>query len=412
MACAIWALWWPIPSSHLVFASSYQGGVYHKWAQTYAEKLALRGLSVQVLETGGSSDNFKYLTDTHHKVDVAFLQGGFSSQNAPHWAHRTVMSLGRVDVEPIWIFSRVSGLQRLSQLEGLRVSIGPIGSGTHAFMQTLIERSRITPEKLHLRYFEHDKAVAALAKDQLDVMFGVLPAESPVVKAALQTTGVSLVNLQSAALVQKIPFLQIKLLAQGVLAPQGPMPPEDMTVMVVPTELVARADLHPALQRQLIRVAHELHATAGLFRKQGEMPAASLLEWPASPQIRAMSTESLPLIERHLPFWEAQFLLRFLYLILPALLLGLLIGWIHWKYQLLLAENRLVHWYGELRLIEQDLSNAQGVSLSSHRHTQRLRSIREHLAQTPIPVRLKKRQLKLLEHIDFVRIRIHKLRGR
>jgi uncharacterized protein len=320
--------------------------------------------------------------------------------------------LGRVDMEPIWVFSRVPGLQRLEQLEGLRVAIGPMGSGTRVLVLSLLEHARVAPTSLQLMDMSHEQAAIALAQGRLDVMFSVLPAEAPVIQTALRTPGVSLLNLQSAALTQRVPFLQIRPLARGVLDPQIPLPFYDMSIMVVPTELVVRANLHPALQRQLIDVAHDIHGQAGLFRKKEEMPAGNLLEWPASPEIRLMAAESLSFLERHVPFWQAQFVLRVTYLMLPALFIGLLLGLAWRKYQMLDAQSRLMRWYGELRLIERDLSDAQGTSLSSHRHMLRLRSIREHLARTPIPPNLKERQLKLLEHIDFVRVHIHKLRGR
>lgn len=412
IAVGIWMLLWPIPSDEIVFASAHRGGTYHHWAQQYAQRLAQRGISVRVLETGGSHDNFKRMIDPQAQVDVTFLQGGISGQKSAHVANRTLLSLGRVDVEPVWVFSRVPGLQRLDQLEGLRVAMGPVGSGTRALGHTLLEQARVTPESLHLMDVSHEQGAVALAQGKLDVMFSALPAEAPVIYTALRTPGVSLVNLQSVALTQRVPFLQIRLLARGVLDPQIPLPAQDMTIMVVPTELVVRANLHPSLQRQLIDVAHDIHGQAGLFRRKGELPAGNLLEWPASPEIRLMATESLSFLEQRIPFWQAQFVLRLIYLIMPALLIGLLLG-VGWrKYRMLHAQSRLIRWYGELRLIERDLTETQGNSLSSHRHVLRLRSIREHLAQTPIPPSLKERQLKLLEHIDFVRIRIHKLRGR
>lgn len=413
IAIAVWWVWVPIPSSELVFASARSDGAYYKWAQQLAQRLATRGIDVRVLETQGSQDNFERLTASTGRVDVAYLQGGLSGRKLPLASQRAILSLGRVDAEPVWIFSRVPHLQRLDQLEGLRVAIGLPGSGTRVLMGALLEQARVAPEKLKVMELSHDQAAAALAAGELDVMISVLPAETPVIHKALRTPGVSLVNLQgTAALTQQLSFLQIRLLARGVLDPEGPLPAQDTSVMIVPTEMVARSDLPPALQRQLIDVAREVHGTVGPFRREGEMPAGNLLEWPATPQIRAMANDSLPFIERHFSFWQAQFLMRLIYLIAPALMVGLLLGMGWQRYTLLSAQARLTSWYGELRMIEQELSDVRCTSLSAHRHQIRLHSIREHLAKTPVPPSLKERQLKLLEYFDFVRIRIHKLRGR
>ena len=49
------------------------------------------------------------------------------------------------------------------------------------------------------------------------------------------------------------------------------------TMLAPTTQLVARADIHPALIDLLLQTATELHQAGGLFEKAGEFPAPNTL---------------------------------------------------------------------------------------------------------------------------------------
>ena len=62
------------PPKTLRFASGSSWGAYNKFAQMYKEELKDQGLNIEVLETHGSTENLRLLTEG--KADIAFVQGG------------------------------------------------------------------------------------------------------------------------------------------------------------------------------------------------------------------------------------------------------------------------------------------------------------------------------------------------
>ena len=88
-----------------------------------------------VVATGGSVENLALLRDPKSGVDIALVQGG-SVGKVPG----ELESLGTLFYEPLWIFHR-SGLEgaTLAALRGRKVSIGPVGSGSHALLLRLLK---------------------------------------------------------------------------------------------------------------------------------------------------------------------------------------------------------------------------------------------------------------------------------
>ena len=82
----------PSPPSTVVTATSQIGGGYELQGQRYRAILARAGVKLELIHTGGSSENIKLLQDKNSGVMIGFAQGGISnSQQAPD-----VMSLGRI----------------------------------------------------------------------------------------------------------------------------------------------------------------------------------------------------------------------------------------------------------------------------------------------------------------------------
>jgi hypothetical protein len=74
-----------------------------------------------------------------------------------------------------------------------------------------------------------------------------------------------------------------QLVPRGSLDLGNDMPPEDVYLVGPTVQLVARESLHPALSDLLLEAAREVHGRPGLYRKQGEFPAAREGEFRMSP---------------------------------------------------------------------------------------------------------------------------------
>ena len=117
----------PAVPRQLVIAASSEGSPYYEAAMRYRAVLAADGVDLEVLPISGSVENLALVNDPASRVSAAFVQGGLaSSRTAPE-----LRSLGRLFYEPVWLFYQgPERLDRLHQLVGKRVLVGPAGSAT------------------------------------------------------------------------------------------------------------------------------------------------------------------------------------------------------------------------------------------------------------------------------------------
>lgn len=409
----LWRVWLPLPSSEVTLSAGRVDGVYHAYAQRYAELFALQGVRLRVLASEGSVQNLQRLYgESSPQADLAFMQGGIGYPPAERESGPRLLTLSKVDIEPLWIFSRLAYVDSLQQLQGLRVSLGPAGSGTRQLGLALLEQVRLLPRDITDSELAGMAAVDALKQGTLDVVLMVSAPESQVVKTLLATPSVHLVQLRrTAALTERLPYLQTRLLVQGALD-GARLPTRDLPVLTTSASLVARADLHPALQRLATHVASAVHAGGGVFHPPGEFPSLKRVEFPAAEEARRTLIHGLPWLEERLPFWWAQVLTRVLVICLPVALIAFWLARMLPAYLRWVLESSVARWYGELKYIEHDLSREGLSGLDLTHYLDRLNSIEQRMAAFVTPPYLMSRWFTLRQHIDFVRMRLLRRRGR
>lgn len=412
-ATLVWRYFYPMPAATLSITTAALDGAYYRHARQYAERFAERGITLQIQASEGSRQNMVRLRQTNAPSDLAFMQGGFGylGTSLDRQDRSRVETLANIDVEAVWIFTLTREIDSLNQLQGLRIAIGPDGSGSRTVALKLLEQARIEARELTLSALGGMAAMEALRKNELDVVLMVAPLESLAVQTSLRLPGIRLANLRkTAAITERNPYLEPRLLAQDALGTS--VPPGDITLLTTSTSLIAREDLHPALKRMTLAVAMDVHAGSGMFHRAGEFPSLRRVDFPTAAQTRDMLMHGLPLIERLLPFWWAQLLERILLIIVPVTLLAV------WLMQLLPAylrwvlESRVNRWYGELKFIENDLRQETLSGLDLTRCLERLNGIDSTLLAFSCPKDLVSRCYMLHQHIDFVRQRLYRMRGR
>ncbi|HSI53338.1 MAG: TAXI family TRAP transporter solute-binding subunit [Ramlibacter sp.] len=410
----LWSHLLPLPPSEVTLSSGLPEGAYNAYAQKYAAAFEQHGVTLKVVTSEGAEMNLQRLRGTAAPIaDLAFVQGGMGDPAMERLAGTRLESIARVDMEPIWIFSRLPNLDSLEQLQGLRVSLGPAGSGTRKLAVLLLEQVRLGPKDLNDSQTSGMAAVQALADGSLDVVIMVSSPQSQVVRAMLRAPGVSLVQLRrSAALIERLPYLQPRLMPQGTLDPVARLPSRDVVLLVTTSSLVARSDLHPALQRLAAEVARDIHAGPGPFHRAGDFPTLRRIEFPASEDARRTLVHGRPWLEQQLPFWWAQATMRLLAICLPVALAAFWLARAIPAYLRWLLESRVARWYGELKFIEYDLARESMTGLDQARYLQRLASIEKRMAAFAAPPYLMPRWFTLRQHIAFVRGRLYRKRGR
>src|SRR5207249_942502 len=132
----------PAPPDSIIITSGSEGSIDRTTAERYRGILVRNGIKLEILPSQGSLENLKRLADPKFNVDVGFVQGGLSSLVDTGG----LVSLGSVFYEAVVIFYRAAApIDRLSELKGRRVAIGPEGSGTRFLALALLKANGIEP---------------------------------------------------------------------------------------------------------------------------------------------------------------------------------------------------------------------------------------------------------------------------
>src|SRR5947207_7170946 len=109
---------------------------------------------------------------------VALVQGGNVGK-----ATGELESLGTLFYEPLWIFHRgaLEGAT-LAALRGRKVSIGPVGSGSHALLLKLLKRNDVDQEVGQLLALPPEEAADKLLAGEIDAAAMLASWEAPVVQ--------------------------------------------------------------------------------------------------------------------------------------------------------------------------------------------------------------------------------------
>ncbi|MBN9247191.1 MAG: ABC transporter substrate-binding protein, partial [Hyphomicrobium sp.] len=235
----------PAPPDTLVLAAATKGSPYYRYAERYRAIFERNGVKLDIRESVGSLANLKSLADPTSGVDAAFVQGGLVSSNDT----QGLSSLGRIAYEPLWVFySGGKPLERLTELKGKRVLVGPVGSGTSTLAMRLLAANGITAETATLINRELPDYVDLLAKGEADAGLLVLAPEAKTIQRLLRTPDVHLMSFTNAnAYAQRFPFLSRLVLREGVVDFAANVPPSDSTLIATTVAVVVRESLHPAL---------------------------------------------------------------------------------------------------------------------------------------------------------------------
>ncbi len=121
---------------NLVMTTGFEGGAYAIFGERYQQILAREKIHLELLPSSGSVENLKRLNDKSYRVDAGFVQGGTSSLSEAN----NLVSLGSIGYAPLWVFYRSQEtFDYLSELKGMRIAIGPEGSGVRKFAVDLLK---------------------------------------------------------------------------------------------------------------------------------------------------------------------------------------------------------------------------------------------------------------------------------
>jgi hypothetical protein len=394
----------PAPPNTIRMLGGAEGSSYRTYADSYKRIIDRYGVKVQIVASKGSLDNLQRLADRSFPADVGFVQSGLT--DGVNIAN--LISLGSVLAQPLMVYYRnPEPVDRLSQLKGKRLAIGPEGSGTRALALALLKGNGIEGPPTLLLSLGGEEAAHALTLGTVDAAFLMGDSASPAVMRSLrEAQGVALMNFrQAAGYVRRFRFLTRLTLPEGAMDLGKNLPPATYELVGPTVELVARKSLHPALSDLLISAAREVHGGPGLFRDAGMYPNAQERDFPLGDDAERYYKSGGQFLYRRLPFWLASLVDRMVVLIVPLLVLLVPASRIapvlyRWR-----VRSRVYRWYGALMAIERDMVADSSPEALKQLHG-RLDEIVHAVDHIKTPLSSADQLYVLRDHIGMVRKRL------
>jgi uncharacterized protein len=402
----------PAPPRHVVLAAGQDNSAYEEFGRKYAAILARDGIQVELQRSLGSEDNLQRLIDG--KADIAFVQSGSTSEAQAE--RGGLVSLGSLFTEPVWLFlrerdarGRKLDVRSITQLKGLRINLGPEGTGVPKLFRQVLAVNGLEPGQLTTSSLEDTPATVELLAGHIDgLVFSSAP-EAPLIQMLLQTPGIRLFDFhQAEAYTRRLPFLTHVVLPRGIVDLGRDMPARNVHLIAPTATLVARADLHPALVDLFVKAATEIHGGTGWFQQQGQFPSPRYTEIPVAREAAKYYRDGPPFLQRYLSFWLANLFDRLWVVVVALAALIIPLSKIVPPLYVWRIRSRVYRWYGQLRAVEQALENAGEEHRDEARAEllRRLDDIEQRVNQISIPLAYADALYGLRSHINFVRQRV------
>ena len=222
---ATWALLHfvrPAAPRTLTLSTGPDASSFQRAAERYQKAFARNGVTLRLRTSNGSLENLRRLADPKDDVDVGFVQVGVKLPDpAPGEARRELASLGTISRQPLYILVYAAKApDRLSDLAGKHVVVGPEGSGTRVLALNLLAANGIVPGgATTLLDLDDDLLGEALASGGVDAAFLMGDSASPrVIRELIQSPGVKVLQLaQTEAYLRRFQDLD------RIVIPMAPM---------------------------------------------------------------------------------------------------------------------------------------------------------------------------------------------
>lgn len=398
-----WQFVSPAPPRTITMATGSPEGAYFASGKSYREILAKKGVSLELKNTSGSVENLRLLEAKEEGVDVAFVQGGLN----PLDEKDNLVALGSMFFEPMWIFYRADvSIENVSDLQPLRLAVGPQGSGSRVLTLKMLELNGINEGNTRIFSYDSQEAADLLLDGQIDVAFFVASHRSEYILQLFTSRSVNLLGIDRAeAYAIRFPFLHVLKLPQGVIDLKDNIPDRDMMLVAPTAQLVARADLHPALIDLLLQAAEKIHYKGGGFEKEGQFPSPQNVDFQLSEEAARYYRSGPAFLQRYLPFWVANFISRMIVMLLPLVallfpLFKLMPPLYRWR-----MRSKIYRWYRMLEEIDAEITQEK-ISQGLEKTIARLDELEKNVANVSVPLAFREELYDLRLHIDLLRKKI------
>lgn len=395
----------PFPDRHIYIATAHEGSDWFNMGERAAAHLNEHGLDSKVIITDGAVDNVNRLIDPESPVNAALTYGIALDPSQ----RSSIISLGSVAYEPIWIFYRQDRvkLKELHDLARYRVGLGPTDSGSYVIAKRLMELYDIkvdgNPNFILDSFSEIDQQ---FLNGKIDVMIRVSTVGDPSIQNMFHAPNVALYSFDNAdAFSKRFNSLEAVTLPAGSINIYPPIPRQPSSLIATTSSLVVKKEMHPDLQLALLMTMKDINRDANnlFFSKRDEFPAYVDPTVPISPVAAKFYDYGPPQMMRYLPFWIAGFFDRawILLLTLVAVFYPLSKLNLHVRNLRFVIHERT--YYEELLQIDEKLSTRQLTDAEKADVEKRLYLISKQAIEHGVPVGEEAHHFDLLVAIDILR---------
>ena len=400
----------PQPPQTLTIATGFPDGLYSQFANHLKTELAKEKITLQIRNTGGSVDNLALINDPNSGIDLAIVQSGVGDPVK----YPELLSLAGIFYEPLWVwyrqpaFTKESGaLTQLSQLQGKRISIGNDGSGTQILSNAILKLNEINADLVKLEKLKPDEAIEKLQKGELDVAFIVAAGEAPILKKFYQIPGIRLMNFdQAEAYTRVLPYLDRIDIPRGIISIAHDQPKQDIRTIASTATLVARNDINPATVSLLLGTSYDILRNYSRLQKPGQFPSSKGLDFPMDMDAEIFLRDGPSFFYRHLPFWGAVWVERFIKILIPLLIVLIPVFTYLPAIFNLSLKVKLSRLYKILKNIEKRSNSPDNYLLL---HTELL-NLEKRIQQIKVSAMQSKEVYDLKTHVALVRHQLEKLK--
>jgi hypothetical protein len=314
------------------------------------------------------------------------------------------MMLATLYYEPLWIFYRdPKTLTQLDELRYKRIAAGGPGSGVRAFTEPLLAANNLTGFNTKLVPMANLEALRALQAGEVDAAMIVDAVQAPAVWQGLHDTSLKLMSLERAdAYPRRFPYITKLVLPAGTIDFGLHIPQDEVRLIGTKAMLVSRDGLSPAIINLLQDAAREIHGAQGYFEADDEFPNTAAVDLPVSADADQHHRFGPSILHQYLPFFVATYVERLIILLVPLLVVivpvfNLLPRLLRWR-----TRSRVYRWYGELALLERDVSSRKG-ALPIDQWLADLDRIEAAAERVKTPASFASEAYTLREHIALVR---------
>jgi TRAP-type uncharacterized transport system substrate-binding protein len=354
----------PFPDQSTYLAMGQSGSLSDQTGRAFAEYFRKHGLDLTIENMAGLDSGLQLLESNDSKINASFVTSGTATRdNYPN-----LVSLGSVQVAPLWLFYRGDKVVTDDPFEYYKdkqISIGAEGTVTNKLFLRLMELNNPgTGIQKNFLQLTHAEAAEQLRKGKIDAMFIVDGINSKVVESLIHDPEIRLMNFPLAdAYIKNLPSLQKVVVPRASIEIAQIRPNADITLLAASVNLLVEKSLHSSIQWAFLLAAKDANLkTEHFFSSSASYPKYQDKSFPLSEIADRFYTTGTPALFNYLPIWFAALIENIWVELLAFFLVILPVAKKVFGFRTFTSKRLLARLFWELRYLEDEALNCKSKS--------------------------------------------------